>query len=122
VSNATFARSCAGRHVRGNFRSFVYEISVKNYFRYALLMAADEDNNAFAEANRLKPLLTLADQIDRAVSAFIADWVRALRTAGPILPGHREVARHRIPRGRRPSTAPLTRSGARKASEMVMLT
>jgi esterase/lipase superfamily enzyme len=35
-----------------------------NYFKHALLMAADEDNNALAEPNKLEPLLRLADNID----------------------------------------------------------
>ena len=35
-----------------------------NYFDYALLMAADEDNDALAELTKLKALLTLASHID----------------------------------------------------------
>jgi len=35
-----------------------------NYFEYALLMAADEDDDALDEPNKLKPLLTLATNID----------------------------------------------------------
>jgi esterase/lipase superfamily enzyme len=40
------------------------ELLSTNYFQYALLMAADEDNNALQEQNKLKQLLTLADNID----------------------------------------------------------
>jgi esterase/lipase superfamily enzyme len=36
----------------------------ENYFEYALLMAADEDYDALDEHNKLKPLLTLATNID----------------------------------------------------------
>jgi hypothetical protein len=46
----------------------------ENYFRYALLMAADEDNNALAEATKLQALLTLADQID----VYSNEWDLAL--------------------------------------------
>jgi hypothetical protein len=58
----------------------------------------------------------------RAVAVIIADFVRALRTVGSILPEHRAVVQNLMPRGRQPSTAALTRSGARNASEIVILT
>jgi esterase/lipase superfamily enzyme len=40
------------------------ELLSENYFDYALLMAADEDNNAFEEPDKLKKFLTLATNID----------------------------------------------------------
>jgi len=40
------------------------QLLTEAYFSYALLMAADEDNNALAEPTKLKALLTLADHID----------------------------------------------------------
>ncbi len=44
------------------------------YFKYALLMAADEDDNALDEPNKLKSLLTLADQID----VYTNEWDAAM--------------------------------------------
>jgi esterase/lipase superfamily enzyme len=40
------------------------QLLTEAYFSYALLMAADENNNALAEPTKLKALLTLADHID----------------------------------------------------------
>lgn len=40
------------------------ELLSENYFEYALLMAADEDYDALDEPKKLKPLLTLATNID----------------------------------------------------------
>jgi hypothetical protein len=57
-----------------------------------------------------------------AAVGAIADLVRAPQTAGTIQSVDRGGARMPMPRGRRPSTAALTRLGARKASEMVILT
>jgi len=40
------------------------ELLTTNYFKHALLMAADDDDNALGEPNKLEPLLTLADNIN----------------------------------------------------------
>jgi hypothetical protein len=52
----------------------------------------------------------------RAVAVIIADLVRALRTVGSILPEHRAGVQLQYRAAGDPSTAALTRSGARNAS------
>jgi esterase/lipase superfamily enzyme len=52
------------------------ELLSANYFKYALLTAADEDNNALEEPIKLKSLLTLADNIDIYTNEH--DWAMLL--------------------------------------------
>jgi esterase/lipase superfamily enzyme len=67
------------------------ELLATNYFKYALLMAADEDNNALEEPNKLKTLLTLADNIDiytnqndfAMLLSTIANFVEPIGWYGP---------------------------------------
>jgi esterase/lipase superfamily enzyme len=62
-----------------------------NYFEYALLMAADEDYDALDERNKLKPLLTLATNIDAYTNEYdlamflssIANFHQPLGSFGP---------------------------------------
>jgi hypothetical protein len=54
------ALSAAVQHISMSVPKLLSE----TYFKYGLLMAADEDDNALTEPTKLKALLTLADHID----------------------------------------------------------
>ena len=67
------------------------EILTERYFEYAVLAAADEDNNALDEPNKLNRLLTLATNIDIYTNEFdlamflssIANFHQPLGSFGP---------------------------------------
>jgi esterase/lipase superfamily enzyme len=58
------------------------DLLARRYFLYALLMAADEDDDALSNARKLRPLLTLAKHIDVYTNesdlAMMLSWVANL--------------------------------------------